>query len=114
MEITPEMVESFREVLEEHLHVDWFSQVDAKDVEVIIRDLAKREPFLSLIREAERAAVLLPLLTVRQVIDAGDRAIDAAGLNPWCINEGRATGHERIDNCSLKHALEPLTQQDNT
>lgn len=27
-------------------------------------------------------------ITVRQVIGAGDQAIDAAGLNPYCINEG--------------------------
>ena len=43
-----------------------------------------------------RAEVLVPLLTVRQVIEAGGGAIAAAGLNPWCINEGRATGDERI------------------
>lgn len=33
--------------------------------------------------------------TVRQIIEAGDRAIDAAGLNPWAMNEGLATGDER-------------------
>ena len=43
-----------------------------------------------------RAEVLVPLLTVRQVIEAGTEAIEAAGLNPWCIAEGRATGDERI------------------
>jgi hypothetical protein len=36
-------------------------------------------------------------VTIRQVIDAGDNAIKAAGLNPWCINEGLATGDETID-----------------
>lgn len=108
MEITPEMVESFREVLEDHLHVDWFGRVGEWEVDAIIRDLSTREPFLSLIREAQKASVLLPLLTVRQVIDAGDKAINAAGLNPWCINEGRATGHERIGAWSLTHALAPF------
>lgn len=44
----------------------------------------------------ERAERLVRLLTVRQVIDAGDDAIEAAGLNPWCIAEGRADGDERI------------------
>ena len=44
----------------------------------------------------ERIKTLLSLITVRQVIQAGDRAIDAAGLNPWCINKGRAEGHEPI------------------
>lgn len=37
---------------------------------------------------------LLSLLTVRQVIEAGPEYIEAAGLNPWCIAEGRATGDE--------------------
>lgn len=44
----------------------------------------------------QRAEKLVPLLTVRQVISAGDDAIEAAGLNPWCINEGLATGDECI------------------
>ncbi len=43
-----------------------------------------------------RARPLVALVTVRQVIEAGDREIDAAGLNPWCINEGLATGDEKI------------------
>lgn len=46
--------------------------------------------------ERERLSVLASLLTVRQVIEAGDRYIEAAGLNPWCINEGQATGDERL------------------
>ena len=44
----------------------------------------------------ERALPLLRLLTVRQVIQTGDEAINAAGLNPWAINEGLATGGEPI------------------
>ena len=45
----------------------------------------------------ERLRRLLPLLsqiTVRQAINAGDQVIDACGLNPWCMNEGLATGGE--------------------
>lgn len=38
---------------------------------------------------------LLRLLTVRQVIEAGEPYITASGINPWCINEGLATGDER-------------------
>ena len=49
-----------------------------------------------------RAMILAGLVTVRQVIDAGDEAIEAAGLNPWCINEGRAEGYERISTWMLK------------
>ena len=44
----------------------------------------------------ERAERLIHLLTVRQIIESGTEAIEAAGLNPWCIAEGRATGDERI------------------
>ena len=45
----------------------------------------------------QRIAALLPLLrqlTVKQVIEAGDAAIDAAGLNPWCLKEGLVEGSE--------------------
>ena len=53
-----------------------------------------------IIERLDRLKRLMPLarlLTVRNVIEAGDDAIRAAGLNPWCMNEGRATGDERID-----------------
>lgn len=49
-----------------------------------------------LLAELKRARTLVSLLTVRQVIEAGDDAISAAGLNPWCLNEGLAEGHEQI------------------
>lgn len=39
-------------------------------------------------------APLLRMLTIRQVLGAGDDAIEAAGLNPYCVNEGLAGGHE--------------------
>lgn len=51
----------------------------------------------ALVEALERAQALVGLLSVRQVIEAGDKAIDAAGLNPWAMNEGLATGDERID-----------------
>lgn len=37
---------------------------------------------------------LLQLLTVRQVIEGGSSMIEAAGLDPWCMNEGKAQGDE--------------------
>jgi hypothetical protein len=49
-----------------------------------------------LVAALERAQKLARLVTVRQVIEAGDDAIDAAGLNPWAINEGLAEGNEPI------------------
>jgi hypothetical protein len=45
----------------------------------------------------DRARRLIGLLTVRQVIFAGDEAIEAAGINPWAVNEGLASGDEPID-----------------
>ena len=47
----------------------------------------------------ERALRALRLLsecppTVRRIINAGDSAIEASGLNPWCMNEGAADGSE--------------------
>lgn len=44
-----------------------------------------------------RAEVLLRLVTIRQAIEASDEAINAAGLNPYCMNEGTATGSEGIN-----------------
>ena len=49
-----------------------------------------------LLAACEKLAELASLLTVRQVIEMGDPYIDIAGLNPWCINEGLATGKERL------------------
>ena len=57
----------------------------------------------------QRADVLVRLLTVRQVIEAGDEAIEAAGLNPWCVNEGLADGSERISLWRIDAALAPFT-----
>ena len=65
------------------------SPLDAQAVEA-------RAAVAELIEAAERADKLLHLLTVRQVIEAGYDAIDASGLNPYCMNEGLAEGHESI------------------
>jgi hypothetical protein len=60
------------------------------------------------LREAlERTTKLASLLTVRQVINAGDEYIDAAGLNPWCMNEGLAPGEESISVDFARAALQP-------
>ncbi len=65
---------------------------------------------LEKVREAlVQANTLLPLLTVRQVIEGGDAAIDASGLNPYCMNEGLATGDEHIDAWRIPAALAALT-----
>jgi hypothetical protein len=52
---------------------------------------------MSMIEDLQRIKTILPLLrtlTVRQAIAAGDEVNDACGLNPWCMNEGRADGSE--------------------
>jgi hypothetical protein len=32
--------------------------------------------------------------SIRAVVEAGDAAIDAAGINPWTLNEGTSAGDE--------------------
>jgi hypothetical protein len=46
--------------------------------------------------------------TVRQIIEAGDRAIDAAGMNPWCMNEGLAEGNERHTPWQLEDCIQTI------
>lgn len=53
----------------------------------------------------KRASHLIQLLTVRQVIEGGDDAIAAAGLNPWCMNEGLADGDETISDDFISAAI---------
>ncbi len=51
------------------------------------------------------ARVLVRPMTVRDALRS-DSAVEAAGLNPWCVNEGRATGEEPLDLSWLDHAIE--------
>jgi hypothetical protein len=37
-------------------------------------------------------------MTVGQVINAGSEAINASGLNPWALNEGKALETDKISN----------------
>lgn len=62
-------------------------------------------PTRALIEAAERAQLLLRGLTVGTVMERGIEAINAAGLNPYCMNEGRATGSERISTDWLDLAI---------
>lgn len=45
-----------------------------------------------------RAATLARLVTFGQVLDAGDAELSAAGLNPYCVNEGLAERDQRLEN----------------
>lgn len=58
-----------------------------------------------LVKALELALRVMPRLTIRDVIEAGDDAIDAFGLNPWCINEGLATGDEPIEADWIRTAI---------
>lgn len=62
----------------------------------------------------QKIAKLLSLLTVKQVIDAGAEYIEAAGLSPWCLNEG-AVGHvEALDTWKIEDLLDQVSDNRNT
>ena len=86
---------------------DWCDEESGDDFDAYceshpeLADNAERKPgphdiISNLADELKRLRKLASLVTIRQVISAGDEYIDAAGLNPWCLNEGLATGDERI------------------
>lgn len=58
------------------------------------------------LREAlARARKLASLVTVGDVVRAGDRYINAAGLNPYVLNEGRASERDRLNLWWIDHLL---------
>lgn len=40
-----------------------------------------------------------------------DEAIDALGLNPYCVNEGRASSEEKVDISSLTEEIRTLLME---
>jgi hypothetical protein len=97
-------VESWaREVSDQHIDgEDGLRQAYVQD----LRDFrTARAAVAELIEAAKRADKLIRLLTVRQVIEAGDEYIEAAGLNPYCMNEGLAEGGDRVRLMCLEFAL---------
>ncbi len=71
------------------------------------RSAANRAEAFTTLREALRRCLpLVSLVTVRQALDGGGKALEASGLNPWCLNEGLATGGERIGTWWAEAALE--------
>lgn len=54
----------------------------------------------------DRCAKLASIVTVKQCIEAGDEYINAAGLNPYCMNEGLAEGDEKISIYFVEKLLE--------
>lgn len=85
------------------------AQISGKSV-FAMRSHEAADTIDALVAALEEARVLVGLLTVRQVIEAGDEAIMASGLNPWCMNEGRADGSERISTWSFDAALARVKQ----
>ena len=61
--------------------------------------------------ELKKLRILMGLISVKQVIKAGDEAINACGLNPWCVNEGRATGDEKISTWSVSHLIDEIEKE---
>lgn len=77
----------------------------------LLDEMSRVERELRAERDALRAALkraqpLIALVTVRQAINAGDDTIEAAGLNPYAINEGLATGDEPISTWWIDAALD--------
>lgn len=100
-----ETVDRLQADTERHLEEAWFGG-EAKDLS---KTLAREgcmaiqidtiESLLSQVEvmrgALERANVLLRLLTVGQILQGGEDAIEASGINPWCVNEGRADRDDR-------------------
>jgi hypothetical protein len=69
-------------------------RTDREELEANARLIAAAPELLEACKRWEAMIPLLRMLTVHQVLSAGDAAIGAAGLNPYCINEGLAAGDE--------------------
>lgn len=58
----------------------------------------------------ERAAKIASIVTVGQVFAAGDEFIEAAGLDPWALNEGRASPSDRISTWRFNAPLRAIAK----
>ena len=58
-----------------------------------------------LLEALKRAEYLVRLLTVEQVMQAGNAAVDASGLHPFALNEGRADKGDRLSTYLLSAAI---------
>ena len=87
-------------------------ELDAPGEQEALAKLFASSP--ELLESLKRAQKLVSLLTVRQVIEAGDEAIEAAGLNPWCMKEGLAEGHEHIGAYFIDAAIAKATGAEET
>lgn len=59
--------------------------------------------------QLEDARKLIALVTVGQVVKTDAETIEAAGLNPWCVNEGLAEPEDTISTWRIDAMIERLT-----
>jgi len=74
-----------------HVPKEWSG--DGSEAFFLVRAANCHDDLLDACKRLQRLA---SLLTVRQVIEAGEEAIEAAGHNPWIMNEGLRTADEYI------------------
>lgn len=93
-----------RKIENEQGKTHWISPGPLMDrAAAALRHAAERER--ELVHALERCRVLKHSITIREVLQRGDDAIEAAGLDPWCINEGLADGSETLDLSFIDRAL---------
>jgi hypothetical protein len=79
-------------------------------------DWDEKEEDLSLTKEdlsqIDQCLLLLAACppTIGQILDSGDRAINASGLNPYCVNEGLATREDRHYPWKIEHLRQKIQQ----
>lgn len=74
--------------------------------EILDKLASLKQDHAKLIELLEVSQTLMGILTIRQVMEAGSEAIEAAGLNPWCVNEGQTTGDDHVDLWKISAAID--------
>lgn len=92
-EIDPRCATRVRDTADTTIASAGLASRDRDDAEANARLIAASPDLLKALKVA---AKLLQTVTIKQVFELGTEAINAVGLNPCCMNEGRATGDEPI------------------
>ena len=82
-----------------------FNDADGEFARRIVRALDQADVAPELLEALKRAEHLVRLLTVEQVMQAGNAAVDASGLHPFALNEGRADKGDRLSTYWLSAAI---------
>ena len=56
----------------------------------------------------KRAKILIEIISVKQVLESDNDIIFASGINPWCVNEGTATGYEKISTYFIDNMIKEI------